>query len=144
MKKIFLSLFLIVIIILGIYIFKTQTQLKNYLAIKTNTPTTTTTSTTPNNVITAITDKIISEDKDNYTIDVHYPITQNQTIDDNIFSNIEKQINEFKEDVKIPSPNSAKTTLIISYETIFNQDDILSLKFASEAYTGGAHPSHLI
>jgi hypothetical protein len=144
MKKILLSLFLVAIIILGIYIFNTQSQLHHYINTKINIPTTSTTIDEAQEVAILISDKAIYEDKDNYLIDVHYPITQNKIIDDNIFSNIEKQINDFKIAVATPSPNSAKTTLIISYETIFNQDDVLSIKFASESYTGGAHPSHLI
>ncbi|MFA5230321.1 MAG: DUF4163 domain-containing protein [Candidatus Paceibacterota bacterium] len=143
MKKFLLVLFLMAIIILGVYIFNTQNQLRYYLKSKINISATTTTIVSQE-MVTTITDKAIYEDKNNYIIDVHYPVTQNKIIDDNIFSNIKKQIDDFMVAVAEPSPNSAKTTLIISYETIFNQDDVLSIKFASEAYTGGAHPSHLI
>lgn len=143
MKKFLLILFLIVIIILGIYIFNTQNQLRHYISSKSTIPTTTTTIVSQETILT-ITDKTIYEDKNNYLIDIHYPVTENKTIDDNIFADIEKRINDFKSIVTIPSPNSAKTTLTINYTTIFNQDDVLSIKFNSEAYTGGAHPSHLI
>lgn len=143
MKKILLFLFLIIIIILGVYILNTQKQLSNYIKTKVNTPTTTTTIVESSDSI-LILDKTIYEDKNNYTIDVHYPTTENKIIDDSIFADIEKQVSDFKSAVIKPSPNSAKTTLIINYQTILNQEDILSIKFSSESYTGGAHPSHLI
>ncbi len=143
MKKFILLIFLSFILVLAFFIMTTQNQLKTYLLKSTTTSIPTTPTTLSQGDINII-DKTISEDIDNYIIDIHYPQTQIQIIDDNIYDHIEKQIKEFKEAVSIPSPNGAKTTLMINYKTVFNQEDVLSIKFETEAYTGGAHPSHLI
>ncbi len=137
MKKFFLFLFLIGIVCLGGYIIKTQSTRKLVV-----TPSTTTTIIPTDKV--DIDDEIIKEQKDNYSIDVVYPKTNNLVINEIIKNLIQEKVDKFKEAAIEPSPNSATMTLIISYNVILNQENILSLRFASEDYTGGAHPSHLI
>jgi hypothetical protein len=137
MKKFLLLLFLGFVLLLGFYIITTQNKLNSRVQ------TTTTTTLAPTTKL-EITNKTISEDTDNYMININYPQTQISEIDSNTFNDIEKQIKDFKDAVKIPSPNGAKTTLIINYAIIYNNEDLLSIKFETESYTGGAHPSHLI
>ncbi len=137
MKKFFLFLFLIGIVCLGGYIIKTQSTKK--LAVVT----TTTTTTIPTDKV-VITDEVIKEQKDNYSLDVVYPKISNPVINEVIKNLIQEKVDKFKEATAEPSPNSAPMTLFISYSVISNQDSVLSLRFASEDYTGGAHPSHLI
>jgi peptidoglycan-N-acetylglucosamine deacetylase len=137
MKKFLLFLFLIGIVGLGIYIIKTQAS-RNLATL----PTTTTTTIVTDKVI--ITDEVVNEEKENYLINVIYPKTNNEYIANEIKTLIDAKIEKFKQDAIEPSPNSQKMTLYISYATILNQDEILSLKFSEETYTGGAHPSHLV
>lgn len=137
MKKFILLFFLGFVLLLGFYIITTQNKLNSSVQ------TTTTTTSKPTTQL-KITDKAIKEEVDNYMIDINYPQTQIGEIDSDIFNNIEKQISDFKDAVKIPSPNGAKTTLITNYTIIYNDEDLLSIKFETESYTGGAHPSHLI
>ncbi len=137
MKKFILFIFLAFILLFGFYIISTQNYLSNYI----NNVTTTkpmVTSKIP------VIDKTINEDIDNYIIDIKYPHFNILELDTNISTEINRQIDEFKEIVKVPSPNSAKTTLMINYKIVHNQEDLLSVKFETEAYTGGAHPSHTI
>jgi len=137
MKKFILFFFLGFILIFGFFVMTTKNKV-NY----TTTTTITTTTTLLDHV--EITNQIIKEDIGNYIIDVSYPVTHITKLDESIYSIIEKQINEFKDAVKIPSPNSAKTTFVIKYIVVSNQDNLISIKFETESYTGGAHPTHLI
>jgi uncharacterized protein (UPF0333 family) len=137
MKKFLLLIFLGFVLLLGFYIITTQNKLNHYIQV-------TTTTTLPLITKVDIIDKTINENIDNYIIDINYPQTQISEIDSDIFNNIEKQVNDFKDAVKIPSPNGAKTTLITNYVIVYNDEDLLSIKFETEAYTGGAHPSHQI
>ena len=137
MKKFILYIFLAFILVFGFYIITTQNHLGNYLSNIT---------TTKPMVVNkaAIVNKEIKEDIENYIIDINYPHLDVRELDENISKEINRQISEFKEAVKTPSPNSAKTTLIIGYKTVYNKDGLVSIKFETEAYTGGAHPSHTI
>jgi len=137
MKKILLFLFLIAIIFLGIYIVKTK-MAKNLATI----PTTTSTTLVADKV--SITNETIKEEKDNYFVNVNYPKINNSFVDADIQTLIQIKINDFKTAISEPSPLSNKMTFEINYAVIFNQNNILSLKFESESYTGGAHPSHII
>jgi hypothetical protein len=137
MKKILLFLFLIAIIFLGIYIVKTK-MAKNLATI----PTTTSTTLVTDKV--SITNETIKEEKDNYLVNVNYPKTNNSFVNADIQTLIQAKINGFKTAISEPSPISSTMTFNINYAVIFNQNNILSLKFESESYTGGAHPGHII
>jgi len=137
MKKILLFIFLIGIVCLGAYIIRTQ----SIRTLKT-VPTTTTTTMATDKVI--IINETIDEEQENYLINVTYPSTNNEFITEDIKNLIQTRIDNFKKIISEPSPNSQKMTLSINYGIIFNQEEILSIKFEEESYTGGAHPGHII
>lgn len=90
----------------------------------------------------------INEGGENYTVDITYPKTTIEFIDNDTFSFITGILNKFKSDIENETPcvdcPDWQKTLFINYEVVHNNDGIFSLKFSTETFLGGAHPTHII
>ena len=87
---------------------------------------------------------IIKEETDNWSISANYPTTGQNYIDSKVKLLINGQIADFKKDlleVGAPLSTETKNALTISYAAQIYNNRILSFKFATYWYTGGAHPN---
>lgn len=82
--------------------------------------------------------------KENYKIQIYYPITEYENLNKQIANNITNYIKEFKTNVKNSTiPVNQYYHLIILYEK-YEYSNYISIVFRIEDFTGGAHPNHRI
>lgn len=82
--------------------------------------------------------------KENYKIQIYYPITEYENLNKQIANNISNYIKEFKTNVKNSTiPVNQYYHLIILYEK-YEYSNYISIVFRIEDFTGGAHPNHRI
>lgn len=94
-----------------------------------------------------IQDKQIKDETDTYTINIIYPETNQDFINQDINNFIYKEIANFKQAITLqtnPVEANWQYTLFIRYDTVYNERTIVSFKFEIEQFLGGAHPTHLI
>lgn len=102
----------------------------------------------PNNDIK--TKEVVKEEKENiikirnhkYEINIIYPITDYALLNREIINILDNYRKEFYNTLKYTTENSYYT-LYINYKG-YTYQNYLSFIFYMEAYTGGAHPNHLI
>ena len=94
-----------------------------------------------------IKDKTITEQGDNYSIDIHYPETNHAFVNQDIQNFVQQQIIDFKQSIvsqTIPPDVNWQFSLFMNYKVVCNNFGLLSLKFETEQFLGGAHPIHPI
>ena len=87
----------------------------------------------------------IKEEKEKYSIEVYYPRTNYENLNNAITDNVKGTIDLFKKEVESLSDISlsAKLTLNINY-TIYEYLDYISVAIDNVWYLGGAHPNERI
>ncbi len=138
MKKILWIIVVLLLIIGGVYY--GSHFIKNGTNTETDNPVFGTTQ-------VVINEKKITEGGKNYTIDVTYPTVDVEFIDQDINSFITEEVDDFKKIINAikESPNPDWSyTLFVNYSVAFNNEGIFSLRFDTEEFVGGAHPSHMI
>lgn len=86
----------------------------------------------------------VIEQKNNYKIQIYYPITNYKELDDIIENKIDSYISEFKSDIKKSTiPINQYYSLIILYDS-YEYNNYLSYIFRIEDATGKVHPNHRI
>ena len=87
----------------------------------------------------------IKEEKEKYSIEVYYPRTNYENLNNAIIDNVKGTIDLFKKEVESLSDISlsAKLTLNINY-TIYEYLDYISVAIDNVWYLGGAHPNERI
>ncbi|PIT91459.1 hypothetical protein COU17_00515 [Candidatus Kaiserbacteria bacterium CG10_big_fil_rev_8_21_14_0_10_49_17] len=101
---------------------------------------------TPAQVIEAVGEKQISEESEEYVIDVVYPVTRESAVNADIELFMDEQIADFKKIVQEtfdPRVAVGPYSLLTHFKT-FSSGSLLSFEIVVSLDTGGAHPNHFV
>ncbi len=98
---------------------------------------------TPSSSLNEIIDHEIKEESDQRIITASYPSVGVENIDNELKSFVEGQVNDFKSIEYVPyGGNNLQYYFFLEYFYSRFNKNIISFKFNSEYFTGGAHPNH--
>jgi hypothetical protein len=86
------------------------------------------------------TTKSITDEGEDYSIDVQYPVTADAAVNEKLSGLVDAEMRSFRSQAANGSPSTAwKNTLVIRFEVPDAPDGLFSIVFHSYIYTGGAH-----
>lgn len=82
----------------------------------------------------------ITADEETFETNISYPVTGNDIIDTNIISFVSNARNDFKRNIEgLEIFDETKHGLDVSFNTYIDTEELFSLRFIINTFTGGAH-----
>ena len=90
-------------------------------------------------VVISVATSTIQQDSSSYTIKADYPVFGLQILDDKTQAIIETGIDDLEGQAANPSPNGTKNEFQSTFDHVYIDPDLVSVRLILSEYTGGAH-----